>query len=397
MRILLCWELGGGFGHLAPLRAIATELQARGHECVFAVRHLEPSALYLKGLPGPVLQAPVSFRPNDPPPFEHVSYASILFGCGFHRVSALTSRLQAWRSLIGMAGCQAIIAHHSPTALLAARSLSLPAALIGSGFMVPPPVEPMPGFHATAGLPDARVATIDSTVLRIINESLGQVGAAPLGHLCNLISGCHSGLFTYPELDHYPGGHPQPYLGLPNFAEGARATWGHRREPRVFAYLRPFPGLLALLQSLHGLPIQVLARIAEANLDALAPFQREGLVIVDRDIDLRAVAADCDAYINYGAHGTMAEMLLAGKPGLLIPTTLERDLVTRRAVGIGAAVAAPSTAGTNYEPALRQLFEDASLRVAAEAFAARHAGQVREEILPRWCDAFLQWVVNAGL
>jgi UDP:flavonoid glycosyltransferase YjiC (YdhE family) len=176
---------------------------------------------------------------------------------------------------------------------------------------------------------------------------------------------------------------------LPNFAEGARATWGQRREPRIFAYLRPFPGLPTLLQGLHGLPIQVLARIAEANQDGLAPFQRDGLVIVDRDIDLRAVAADCDAYINYGAHGTLAEMLLAGKPGLLIPTTLERSLVTRRAVSIGAALAAPATAGTNYEPALRRLFEDASLRKAAEAFARGHAVQVREEILPRWCEEFL--------
>lgn len=114
MRFLLAWELGGGFGHLAPLRAIAREMRSRGHECVFAVRHLEPAVAYLNDVPGRNLQAPVSIRANDPPPFEHLSYASILFGCGFHPVSALTARTLAWRSLIELCGCEAIIAHQKP-------------------------------------------------------------------------------------------------------------------------------------------------------------------------------------------------------------------------------------------------------------------------------------------
>lgn len=393
MRFLLAWELGGGFGHLAPLRAIAREMQSRGHQCVFAVRHLEPAVAYLNGVPGTILQAPVSIRANDPPPFEHLSYASILFGCGFHRASALTARTLAWRHLIELCDCQAVIAHHSPTALLAAHSLSIPSALIGSGFMVPPPATPLPGFRASNAVMDARVAAVDAAVLRTTNESLEQIGATPLDSLGQLIARSFSGLFTYAELDHYPGGHPQPYRGLPTFAEGARATWGPHREPRLFAYLRPFPGLHSLMQALHQLPIQVLARIAEADLSALAPLQRNGLVIVDRDVDLRAVAADCDAYINYGAHGTLAEMLLAGKPGLLLPTTLERNLVTRRVVAMGAALAAPGAEGTNYETPIRRLFDDDSLRTAAGMFASRYSAQAREEILPRWCEELLAHIV----
>lgn len=124
----------------------------------------------------------------------------------------------------------------------------------------------------------------------------------------------------------------------------------------------------------------------------LAPLQRDGLVIVDRDIDLRTVAADCDAYINHGAHGTLAEMLLAGKPGLLVPTTLERNLVTKRVVAMGAGLAAPGAESTNYEPAIRQLFDDGWLRKAAGAFADRYSAQVREEILPGWCEEFLAHV-----
>ena len=389
MRFLLAWELGGGFGHVVPLRALASELRDRGHDCAFAMRHLEPAAAILRDIPGTLLQAPVSIQANDPPPFEHVSYASILFGCGFHRSTALTARVLAWRQLIQLSGCQAVIAHHAPTALLAAHSLPIPAAIIGSGFVVPPPENPFPGFQPETPEQDARIAAIDGTVLHIVNESLTRIGSAQLTQLSQLISRCHGGLFTYPGLDHYAGGHPQPYLGLPDFARGARTHWGERREPRLFAYLRPFPGLGRLLQALYQLPIQVLVRIADVEATAFAPLRRDGFVIVDRDIDLCAVAADCDAYINYGAHGTVAEMLLAGKPGLLIPTTLERSLVSRRTAQLGAALVAPAAADTEYAAAIRQLFDDSSLRHAAETFAARHAGQVREQILPQWLEQWL--------
>ena len=40
-RVLLAWELGGNYGHLVALRALACELRRRGHECVFAVLALE--------------------------------------------------------------------------------------------------------------------------------------------------------------------------------------------------------------------------------------------------------------------------------------------------------------------------------------------------------------------
>jgi UDP:flavonoid glycosyltransferase YjiC (YdhE family) len=187
-------------------------------------------------------------------------------------------------------------------------------------------------------------------------------------------------MLSYPELDHYEQPRQDPYLGLPDLAYGAAPAWPQGTGPRIAAYLRSHAQLEPLLKALAACPARVLLRIGEIEPQRLRPWLRPGFEIAGASVNLRLAAQQCDAYLTYGAHGTVAEMLLAGKPGVLWPDTVERWLVARRAEQLGAVVAAPRSGPFDAAAALDRVLRDASLRQAAEGFAARYGGQDRAAI-----------------
>jgi len=99
-------------------------------------------------------------------------------------------------------------------------------------------------------------------------------------------------------------------------------------------------------------------------------------------VHFRAAAESCDAFVNYGAHSTVAEFLLAGKPGILVPDLHERVLTARRASAMGAALSVRATSVAPLKRALEQVIDDPTPRRTAAVFAAGHCGQDRGEILP---------------
>ena len=387
-RILLAWELGAGYGHLMPLRAIAEQLRARGHGCAFAVRELDGAERLGLHRYGPVYPAPLAVGRIRNPVRVQTSYASLLHNCGFDQEDSLAGRLRAWRELMTLSGSSAVLGDHAPTALLAARSLGLPVAATGTGFTLPPPTSPLPAFPGLR-LGASVLARNEEQVLRLVNAALGRFGAAPLTSLRQLFDGVLAGLKTYPELDHYGLPRAAGYLGLPDFSSGLEVDWGPSGEKRVLAYLRPFAGLESLLDALARLPAQVLVRIAELDPARLASYQRPGLLFIDRDIWLRQAVEGCDAFINYGAHGATAEALLAGKPVLLLPNNVERQLLAARAQQLGAALVLNGNQKQPVADALQQLLDDDGLRQAAARFATRHAGRDRSRIIPDWLESWL--------
>ena len=57
-RILIGWETGAGYGHVAGIRLVARALQARRHEVILALRNVIEVAPMLKHEPYRVLQGP---------------------------------------------------------------------------------------------------------------------------------------------------------------------------------------------------------------------------------------------------------------------------------------------------------------------------------------------------
>jgi len=379
-RILLAWELGGGYGHLASLRIAARALRGAGHDYLFAVRLLENAAEFLEPELGPVLQAPVRLGGGRNQVPLQLSYASLLHNVAFDDPPGLAARIAAWREMLRTWRVDRLVVDHSPIALIAARSLEIPAAAIGCGFDLPPLQYPFPSFQPWTPVPGQQLRHNEEQVLIELNRALARLRLPPYENLQAIYGGCARALLTYPELDHYDTPRAEPYLGLPDYALGAAPLWPAGSAPRVFAYLRPHPHLEPMLQALSASKARVLLRIAEIEPEKIRPYLRPGFEVIGQSINLRQAAQDCDAYLHYSAHGTVAEMLLAGKPGVLWPDHLERRLVARRAEQLGAGVVAPQQGEFNPGAALEQALNDPKLRASAEKFALRYRSHDRAAI-----------------
>lgn len=379
-RILLAWELGGGYGHLASLRIAARQLRAACHDCLFAVRMLENAAEFLEPELGPVLQAPVRLGNGRNPVELQLSYASLLHNIGFDDPLGLAARIAAWRELMRTWRVERLVVDHSPIALIAARSLGIPSAAIGSGFDLPPLQHPFPSFQPWTPVPETQLVHNEEQVLTELNGALHKLRLPPYENLQAIYTGCSRALLTYPELDHYDTPRAEPYLGVPDYALGAVPVWPAGSAPRVLAYLRAHPQLDPMLKALSTSKARVLLRIAEIEPERIRPYLRPGFEVIGQSINLRQAAQECDAYLHYAAHGTVAELLLAGKPGVLWPDNVERWLVARRAEQLGTVLVAPQKGAFDAAAALKQALSDTDLRSQAEKFARRYRNHDRAAI-----------------
>lgn len=394
-KVLLAWELGGNYGHLVALRALARELKRQGHACTFAVRDLGSAQGFLDPALGPLVQAPVRLTRGPNRVRRQLSYASLLHNIGFNDPVELAGRIQAWRTLYRALGTEYVFADHSPVALVAARTLGIPAACIGNGFTVPPRLSPFPNFRsAPVGAAHGRdlqdvLLRNEAVVLRELNHALALLKLRPFALLQDIFRGASPALLTYAPLDHYDVPRSEAFRGLPDYSYGAAPHWPSGKGPKIFAYLAPSPALPVVLKALKQSKARVLVRLVGGAPDEAASALRPGLTVTTSAVNFRAAAESCDAFVNYAAHSTVAEFLLAGKPGILVPDLHERVLTARRASGIGAAISMRPTAVTPVRRALEQVLHDPAPRKAAADFAARHGSRDRTGILPQLVRALL--------
>jgi UDP:flavonoid glycosyltransferase YjiC (YdhE family) len=393
-RALLAWELGGGYGHLVDLRAVARCLRAAGHACAFAVRDLGLAADVLEASLGPVLQAPVRLgQPKNPVPTQ-VSYSSLLHNIGFEDPHELASRIRAWRDLMRTLRTEILFADHSPIALIAARTLGIPHVALGIGFCLPPQLDPFPSFRPAMQIEPQILKDNDQQVLGELNQALALLKLKPFERLQDIFKDARKALISPAELDHYEDERPEPHLGFPIVAQGAAPEWPPGDGPKVFGYLRPSPVLEPLLEALAASPARALLRVAQVAVPALQRHARPGISIVDHAVDMQKAAQEADVFVSHGPHGAVCEFLLAGKPGLLLPIHQEQVLVTRRAVQTAAAIGLTGSAGVGS--ALAQLLEDTALRKAAKAFAARNSKVDRAAIVPTLVEQSLADLQRSG-
>ena len=146
-RILMAWELGANFGHVARLAPIAEQLRAAGHEVVFAVRDLKAAAEILGPRGFAFVQAPV-IHAGRRPARAPVNHAEMLSLEGYSDQAAAWGMVSGWITLVRTFRADAMVADYAPGALVAGRILGLPRAQIGTGFEIPPLASPMPSIRS---------------------------------------------------------------------------------------------------------------------------------------------------------------------------------------------------------------------------------------------------------
>ncbi|MGA2618302.1 MAG: hypothetical protein ABSF26_11875 [Thermoguttaceae bacterium] len=372
--ILLTWELGGGLGHFVNLLPLARGLRGRGHRVFAALRDLSQAEQVFAGLGISYFQAPISAQPCanaiDPPR----SFAHILHNEGFGELGRLRAMADAWRNIYDAVRPELLIFDHSPTALLAARSCGAKRALVGTGFFCPLDEYPMPDLRPWLPADAARLAHEEDLVLANANEVLASWDREPLPRLSHLYYQVDEHfLATFPELDHYPDRKGARYWGAWPNVGGKRPDWPGGQDQRVFAYLKPFRALPFLLEQLSQLRYPTIVYGDRIDRSLRQRFQSATMRMEDEPLDLAEVGRTCDLAILNGNHGTTVAMLLAGKPVLQVPITLEQDIfsavVARLGAGLSAGPERPEEIGVN----LVTMLGSDEFAAAAGSFAARHA------------------------
>jgi UDP:flavonoid glycosyltransferase YjiC (YdhE family) len=370
-RILMTWELGGGYGHLAPLLALARPLKDAGHEIAFAVRDVAAAEAVLGESGIPYYPAPANFFPLGPVSLH--SYAQILLQTAFNGVQELRGRVRAWQALYDLLRPDILVCDHSPTALLAARGRDLHCIFTGTGFSVPPDVKSLPELRPWAPLDPGTLQRDEARALDMASAVARDLGLPALAYLAEIYSHATPALFTLKELDCYAEQRPDAsYWGPLPGPGGAAPQWPEGEGKRVFLYGQPFESLPQVLESLHRGKHRVLAYIPKLAPDLRQKFQGGRLRFADKLQDMAAVTREADCAVMTNGHTTTAAMLLAGKPVLLLPQHLEMLLIARRVETGGLGLSAPLLKLEGILGKLDRILNEESFTKTAKDFAARY-------------------------
>ena len=373
-RVLLAWELGGGYGHLHRFMPIVDRLVTEGCEVVLAVQSLETyDALFrdrgLYPVAAPVLQAATR-------PVRIESWADLAFNAGYTTADAVLHMVTVWSAILRDHAIDLVVAEFAPGAVLAARAVGLPSLAIGGGWILPPPARPLPAIRFWQPPMDEALAQSEARLLDVVNAALRSMGTKPLANLGTLFEPQDCCLCSLPEVDHYAGRGPADYFGtIYNLTEGAVARWPTGAEPRCFAYLNgAHPALRTVLRALAttGWPTILHLRNgpAESTIDSLP----SNVWLAPRPLRLDDILTERPIVICQGLNLSTAA-LVSGCRLLLAPEHLEQATLANRIVSQGLGLALdPKADGAQAIATLRQLADDARLQATVSNFAVRYDG-----------------------
>lgn len=377
---MFCWELGANFGYISQFLPFARELKERGHEVVLAVRELHQVRDMMTDTGIPVMQAPLWLPTVRGLPEPPLNYAEILLRYGYHDPKGLVGIVNAWRALLKVCRADLVVTSHAPTALLAARTLGLRAAVLGTGFAAPPKVAPTPNMRDWIKVPEDRLISSDAIVLKSINTILAACGQPQLLAVSELFDVAENFLCTLPELDHYAQRTGGCYWGAVTDAKmGQVAEWptgegDWAESKRIFVYLehghRDFRAVVNALVQLKCRALICAPGIAENLIKSL---ETPHILISGKPFNFKNLLADCDLALCHTGHGTTSLMMMAGVPMLMFPNHLEQYLLALRVKNLGAGeVVNLEQSPPDFVELLKKMLSTMEYRLNAKQFSSRH-------------------------
>lgn len=380
--ILYAWEFGANLGHVGAFMPLAKQLRAAGHEVHWAVTQPAQVGDFLASENFAWLAAPsITEQSRQGPP---LTYSDILLRFGYADPKALFGLVGGWRELIRLTGATLVMTDHAPTAVLAARTMSVPVMMFSNGFTVPPRQYPLPNMRPWTQVPGEQLAALDNISRDAINSVLQRFGQPPIDCTARLFDVTEETLITFPELDHYAERGPARYWGsLPSTGSGGEVVWPAIAGARLFAYLRRETiHHLAVLDAILKLGVSTAIFFPDCPPELLARYRGTHMAFLDRPADIDQVAREADCAITYSSLATTTAFLLAGKPLLLLPSHLEQFLLARRVAELGAAILVnPEQAPGNLGDALTALLHQPDYRGSAVAFAKKYASFDQQQVL----------------
>jgi rhamnosyltransferase subunit B len=368
-RVLLGWELGGGFGHAGPLLALAQALQQAGHQPVLALINLEGTRPLWEGKGIEVVAAP-GFPQVSTPGAQHETLADVMVDTGVFTLERLLKLDAAWGTVFARTKPQVVVCDFAPTLALHARG-RIPTIIAGSGYSMPPAGQPMPSMRFwKAGAPSSTARGREADLLATFNAAAARLGRPLYEHASDILGGDEAFICSLPELDCYGKIRTGRAIG------SLSASNGPARDPAragFFAYLAANPELANWMDGLaqSALP-------GEAYIRGATVTPHPAIVVHNRPVDLGVTLPGKRLVLHHG--GNLAEMAMRiGLPQLLIPRTADQAITGRLLASCGVGEMIPP--GIARDPRqlgghIARIADDEAVQMAswqlAETIAARH-------------------------
>ena len=350
-KVLLCWELGGGAGHLVTLRTLARHLIERGHRPVVVVPPGCNLSLLENGKPFPVIQSPPIVRSPTIPDhsansFQARSFADILGVAGFGDQSILTQRTKFWRDTIGKQSPDHVFADFAPFVSFAAHGL-IPTTSIGTGYTTPPrTMDQFLAFNPNVA-PTFSEANLTDQAMNVARR-FSFADRVP-ANLVQLTAATHSLVRVYPHFDPYLGHRKTPVCGPPDpmtqrFNQFVDNQSIGGLPKRFYAYLSGrHPQIEMIVDALIESGFDGDVHLAEGPPECSEKLNQSGLTTLGQLADWGSVFERASIVIHHAGLGSVQACAAAGMPQLTIPASLEQEINSLRVLrlGIGAAVVPP--------------------------------------------------------
>ncbi len=370
-KILFVSELGGGLGHVAPLKAVADQVlahpsAAEQYECIFSVKDPIGTHQAFANAGFPILPAPVS-TPSQTALTRTSSYSEILEQIGYLKKERLTSILSAWDDMLSLLKPDLIVADHSPSLCLAARG-RIPVALIGSAHTMPPVNMPRyPSLRA-----DVAPAHYQDAMLRNINLVLTERSQPMLSKLPELLNTEMRFVFSLPQADPYAGLRKETLLGTYN--EGLQRT-DLPAEPHLFLYAGAVPEYMdPLIQAVCQTKAKISAYLGNTNTAAAQFLKLRGGHIYSKPPELSEILSTVTAVMSHGGAGLTQASMIVGRPQIILPIHFESEATAGRLEILGVGKGILSANVDDLKTAITAVLEVRRFGENAQALASEIAG-----------------------
>lgn len=379
--IVMVWELGSGYGHIASMLPLAQQLERQGHHVSWIVSH--PQRLTQLSGQTNCYQAPLrrSFGQGRP----SLSLASVLLNNGFDDAEGQLGLCRDWLKLYAHLRPDLIIADHAPTAQLAALAASVPLVLYGTGYFMPPQDGPLAPLRWWQAHDEAAIAAEDNHLTVSLNHMAKALGCSPFESASELwLRSAGQLLCTLPELDHYPQRRDAEYWGpVASRDMGAPYRWPATAFPKVLVYLRgETPGLELILTTLSQSGCHSCVHIGGDQQPAISALDLPGVSLCHQPVQLTPLLPELDLVISHAGHGLSATLAMAGIKQLVLPRHTEQQMLAMRLHAQGLAMVSPlPPAAAPLKEAVQLALASPQLQAANHAFERHYCGFDQHEQL----------------
>ena len=347
-RILLCWELGTDYQHLLSLQSVAGYYQGKGYEVWVAGRDVTKLKRLFSDVKINIVQAPFSDSAAELGLEKQAprSYGDFLRRCGYHHADALSGLVSAWRTLFQLIQPDLLLCDHAPTALLAARDLSIsgrPVAKVAVGmpFSVPDDNRPAGVFFA-GDLAKNDIVRFEDDIVKVINKVCIEFSIPRINNLADLFSDLEKCIFqTYSELDHYgyrsaEQRHKTSYIGavVPEFSEPA--IFPHFKGPKIYCHVKGSAETSVLLKTLQAIECSAIVLVDGIPDAIINAHQSRHISYIDKPVNMRDVLDKTTFAILNGGINSVSLFMKAGIPVGLFPLHIEQFLMAKRVEALNA-------------------------------------------------------------